>query len=231
MSAKLDSTRGISVGRPRLYKDDQTRWRKNKRDYRKKHTPYYLKQAATRQALDDVRARAQKALDGVFDVIVVDPPWPAEVRRRKLYPNQVALPYPTMTLDAIKALTLPMAETCHVWLWTTQRFLLAAGQCLAAWGLDYKCCITWCKPGGMQPMELPQFTSEFALYARKGSARFVDTTELSTWFQAQRTGHSAKPDEFYAMVRRVTAGRRLDMFARRQIEGFESWGAEAPGAA
>jgi N6-adenosine-specific RNA methylase IME4 len=201
------------------------------RKYRKARKPYYLKRAQARQALDAVATREQKALAGVYDVIVVDPPWPVSFQGRKLYPNQVAMPYPTLTLDAIQALTLPMAETCHVWLWTTQRFLPAAVQCLAAWGLDYECCVTWCKPGGMQPMGLPQFTSEFVLYARKGSALFVDTTALSTWFQAERGDHSAKPEAFYAMVRRVTAGRRLDMFGRRPIEGFESWGAEAPGAA
>ena len=77
-------------------------------------------------------------------------------------------------------------------------------------------------------MGLPQFTTEFALYARRGNATLLDTTNLPTHFEAPRGEHSAKPDVFYAMVRRVTAGRRLDMFNRRPIEGFEGWGYEAP---
>ena len=77
-------------------------------------------------------------------------------------------------------------------------------------------------------MGLPQHNSESALYARKGSAVFVDTTDLKTCFAAPRTAYSEKPDVFYTMVRRVTAGRRLDMFGRRVIDGFASWGYEAP---
>jgi N6-adenosine-specific RNA methylase IME4 len=80
----------------------------------------------------------------------------------------------------------------------------------------------------MQAMGLPQMNCEFALYARKGAALFLDTQAFRTCFDAPRGAHSAKPDAFYAMVRRVTAGRRLDMFARRSIDGFENWGAEAP---
>jgi len=38
--------------------------------------------------------------------------------------------------------------------------------------------------------------------------------------------HSRKSDEFYALVRRLCPGRRLEMFAREQREGFVAWGAE-----
>lgn len=186
------------------------------------------KSQALRAQLDALHRQGIQDPIGQYDVLVIDPPWPVTFNLRDVRPQQVDLAYPRMTLDAIQALRLPMAPDCHVWLWTTHRFLPEGFACLAAWGLDYVCCFVWQKPGGMQPLRLPQFRTEFALYARHGHPQFIDTTDFTTSITAPRTGHSAKPEAFYAMVRRVTAGRRCDMFARRAIAGFDAWGAEAP---
>jgi len=213
------------MGRPRLFATNAARqWH-----YRKYKKAYYAKKAAVRLELEATKTLAVKEAEGVYDVLVIDPPWPVAFQARKLYPEQVDLPYARMSLEDITALRLPMAEACHVWLWTTHRFLPAAFTCLEAWGLHYVCPFVWHKPGGMQPMHLPQFNCELALYASKGTPLFVDTKAFPTCFTAPRQAHSEKPAEFYAMVRRVTAGRRLDMFARRTIAGFDGWGNEAPG--
>jgi N6-adenosine-specific RNA methylase IME4 len=182
------------------------------------------------QQLDQLRQReaAPGPPGGLYDVIVVDPPWPVAVQGREVRPQQIGLAYQAMTVEEIYALELPTAAQCHVWLWTTQRFLPEAFACLQRWGLTYHCCFVWHKPGGMQPMNLPQFNCEFAVYATKGSPPFVETTDFLTCFQAPRHEHSAKPEAFYTLVARVTAGRRLDLFARRAIQGFDAWGCEAP---
>ena len=175
-----------------------------------------IKVAKTKAALNNIANIEAKAVAGVFDVIVVDPPWP-----------QSKVPYPTMTLEEIQAKPLPMAEDCHVFLWTIQPFLHEAFHVLEAWSLTYACMHVWHKSEGRQPVNYPQYNCEFILYARKGSPVFLETKNFPTCFKAPCGEHSAKPEVFYDVLRRVTGGRRLDMYGRRPIKGFKTWGNEA----
>ena len=162
-----------------------------------------------------------------YSVIVLDPPWPMKKIRRDVRPAQVEMPYPTMTEEELRALELPAADNCHVWCWTTPKFLPMALRLLPVWGVEYVCPFVWHKPGGFQPVGLPQFNCEFALYGRVGSPEFTETKAFPLCFQAGRGQHSEKPEGFYDIVRRVTEGPRLDMFNRREIDGFEGWGHES----
>jgi N6-adenosine-specific RNA methylase IME4 len=186
-----------------------------------------IKRATVVEQLTSVAAVEAKAARGVYDVLVIDPPWPMEKIERDVRPNQSAFDYPTMQEAELRDLALPAADDCHVWLWTTHKFLPMAFRLLAAWDLRYVCTFVWHKPGGFQPIGLPQYNSEFVLYARRGTPSFVDTKAFPTCFAAPRGAHSEKPEAFYETVRRTTAGRRLDMFNRRAIDGFDGWGKEA----
>jgi len=165
-----------------------------------------------------------------YDVIVIDPPWEMKKIDRIVAPEQFGFDYPTMSIDEIKNFDVPAtiaADDCHLFLWTTQKYLPHCFDILDSWGFKYVFTMVWDKGGGFQPFNLPQYNCEFILYAHKGSPKFADTKKFFTCFHAKRTGHSRKPDEFYQLVSRVCDGKKIEVFARDKREGFDSWGNES----
>ncbi len=174
----------------------------------------------------------QKALSvpppkGQYRCIVIDPPWPMKKISLDRRPNQVPeLDYPTMSLDEIREIEIPAAEQCHLYLWTTQKFIRDAFMMMDGWEFKYLATMVWHKNGGYQPAGLPQFNCEFVIIGRRGGIEFSDMKDFFLCFNASRREHSRKPDFFYDLVRRVSPGPRLDMFSREQRTGFDQFGAE-----
>ena len=170
--------------------------------------------------------------DGPFGTeAVIDPPWKIGKIDRDERPNQDAFDYPTMNEDEITKFWVDevsgrLEEDCHLFMWTTQKFLPAAMQIIYEIGFRYVLTMVWHKPGGFQPIGLPQYNCEFAVYARKGSPSFIDTKAFPCCFLADRREHSRKPDEFYDIIRRVTGGSRIDIFSREARDGFAQFGNE-----
>jgi N6-adenosine-specific RNA methylase IME4 len=165
-----------------------------------------------------------------FETIVLDPPWPMAKIERDVRPNQVAFDYPTMSEADLRqfgeAVSRMAADDCHLFMWTTQKFLPLALGLVEHYGFRYVLTMVWHKAGGYQPTGLPQFNSEFVVYARKGAPKFVSTQGFFCCFNGARREHSRKPDEFYEMIRLVTGGPRIDVFSRETREGFAQYGNE-----
>lgn len=185
------------------------------------------KKQEQKQRFEDLEQKAAEPINTKYDIIIIDPPWQMEKIQREVAPMQVGFDYPTMTIEEIKAFELPAAENCHVFLWITHKHLPFGFDILKEWTVKYVCCFVWHKNGGFQPFGLPQYNCEFVLYGRIGTPEFFDLKNFFTCFKADRTGHSEKPEEFYNMVKRVTAGKRIDIFNRRKIEGYDTWGNQA----
>lgn len=160
---------------------------------------------------------------GEYQVVVVDPPWPFNVRQRDPS-HEIANQYEPMSLDAISKLPIPAAKDCILWLWVPNAFLHDAFHILEAWGFTYHTTLTWAKNfvglgdwlGGQ---------TEHCLLATRGTYRLFRNSE-STLLTAARTGHSVKPEAFYAMVEGLCPGNRIDMFARIRRDGWDAWGAD-----
>ena len=165
---------------------------------------------------------------GKYDVIVIDPPWPMQKIERDVRPRQAGFDYKSMSLDEIAAYPVSSVamDDCHLFCWTTQKFLPSTIDIIEGWGFKYVCTFVWHKAGGYQPVGLPQYNCEFVIYGRKGSVSFVDTKAFSTCFDAGRREHSRKPKEFYETVARVTKGSRVDIFSREVHDGFAQHGNE-----
>jgi N6-adenosine-specific RNA methylase IME4 len=183
-------------------------------------------------AISNAATAAVVVLDPVrtYETIVLDPPWPMQKIERDVRPNQVAFDYPTMSEIELAAfgdkLGRMAADDCHLFMWTTQKHLPTALELIDGYGFRYVLVMVWHKAGGFQPVGLPQYNCEFVVYARKGTPKFTTTQGFFCCFNGPRREHSRKPDEFYDMIRLVTAGPRIDVFSREEREGFEQYGNE-----
>jgi len=165
--------------------------------------------------------------EGKYRTIVIDPPWPIEKILREVRPNQLDLDYPTMTIEEIEALPIPelaYEDGCHIYLWTTHKYLPRAFQVLDAWGANYECLLTWVKNVGMTPFSW-MYSTEHCLFARIGNLPLLKLGKRLD-FQAKVREHSRKPDKFYNLVREVSPEPRIDMFSREKREGFDQYGNE-----
>jgi N6-adenosine-specific RNA methylase IME4 len=149
-----------------------------------------------------------------------------EIIDRDVRPGQIGMHYPTMPIDEIKAIKLPLAEQATVYLWTTQKFFPAAFDVLDAWDLQYRFTMVWHKSGGPQPYNLLQYNCEFIVVGTRGNLNFLDTKQFFTAFNAPRREHSRKPDEFYDLVRRASPEPRIDWLSRENRGGFDCFGIE-----
>jgi N6-adenosine-specific RNA methylase IME4 len=168
--------------------------------------------------------------DGKYRCIVVDPPWrqPMAWGGKRRPQQAVRLPYEGMGLQEIKALPIESIADVgsHLWLWTTNAFLRQAFDVVEGWGFKYLTTVTWVKPSGVGSWFVG--TTQHCLFGYYKRCEFKRLRYLPTHFEAVPSEHSAKPGEFYTLVRKVSCEPRIDLFNRRIITGFDGWGDESP---
>lgn len=162
---------------------------------------------------------------GPFRVIVADPPWHYE-KRASDPSHRAGLPYPSMTLDEIKAMPVRdfAADNAILWLWTTNAHLQEAFEVVESWGFEYKTLLTWVK-NQMGTGDWLRGQTEHCLVAIRGKPTIVLTNQ-TTVLHAPRRDHSRKPDEFYTMIEILCPGSKVELFARSPRQGWIVHGSE-----
>ena len=173
-----------------------------------------------------------------YAAILADPPW-----RFKTWGDQsnaatdVERHYSTMSLDEI--LKIPVSDfsagDCTLFLWVTWPTVEQAFKVIDAWGFTYKtCAFCWVK-GSSLPLFPDDFkdrmmggywtrsNSEVCLLATRGKPKRKNA-DVRQIIQAPLREHSRKPDETYERIERLVDGPYLEMFARQQWPGWDSWG-------
>ncbi len=165
-----------------------------------------------------------------YRTIVADPPWHVQAGPRSLHDpgeRSRSLVYPTMSVDAIAALCPPAADDSHLYLWTINAYVEDAYAIARAWGFKPSTMLVWCKrPKGRGLGGTFATATEYVLFARRGSLLATAKVERN-WWEWKRGLHSEKPEAFLDLVESVSPGPRLEMFARRQRLGWDTWGDQA----
>lgn len=143
--------------------------------------------------------------------------------------------YPTMTMDDILKMPIQsLAEdNAHLYLWTTNAFMVEGHQVCKAWGFTPRTILTWTK-GRLEGSRLIlqigmgsylRNVTEHVIFAVRGKLR-CKVKDEDTFLLAPRGKHSQKPDEFFQLVERCSDGPFLELFARSKRPGWMSWGNE-----
>jgi len=166
---------------------------------------------------------------GKYRVIYADPPWQYGDERSGGNHGGAVDHYNTMGINELK--NMPIASLAEdnavLFLWATAPLLPEALELINAWGFKYKTNFIWDKV----KHNMGHYNSvrhELLLIATKGSCT-PDNVQLFDSVQSiERTDrHSEKPEEFRKIIETLyTYGNKLEMFARKQVEGWEVFGNE-----
>lgn len=127
-----------------------------------------------------------------------------------------------MPVDEICRLAPAAANNSHLYLWTTNAFMVEAHQVAEAWGFRQKTILTWTKTHKDDPSRASMKTgyyfrgaTEHCLFCVRGSLPLQTDAALPTAYMWPRLPHSVKPDAFYDLVEQASPGPYLELFARR----------------
>ncbi len=174
-----------------------------------------------------------------YEVIYADPPWEYKDKRNK-HPRLCGgalVHYKTMPLKEIKALPISniSSKNSMLFLWATFPNLREALEVIEAWGFKYKTLgFSWIKTNkrnGKPFFGIGHYTKsncEVCLIGIKGKPKIM-SNYVSSVVISPREEHSKKPDIIRERIVELCGNvSRIELFARKNIDGWDAWGLECP---
>ena len=167
--------------------------------------------------------------EGKYPVILADPAWRYDfpVSNSRKIENH----YSTMSIDKIKSLEVPSADDAVLFLWATSPKMTEAFEVIEAWGFQYKAMGVWVKTGCIGMGFWMRQNAEYLLVASKGNMKPPKPSNRQDNVIFEKKGiHSRKPSKIYTLIENSYPDLpKIELFARNERDGWDSWGLEAQG--
>jgi N6-adenosine-specific RNA methylase IME4 len=160
-----------------------------------------------------------------FATIYADPPWFESGGGR--IKRGADRHYPLMKTEEISNLA-PLinyisSPNSHLYLWVTNNFLQDGLEVMKSWGYRYVTKITWFKDGNIGLGQYFRGVTEDCLFGVKGKVPYKiiegKRQQGLTGFHEMKASHSAKPFKMKQMIKKVSYGPFVEIFARpKEVE-------------
>ena len=174
-----------------------------------------------------------------FQIIYADPPWDYRGQLQHAGPGSndtggAIRHYPTVTLSDLKELPISKiaADDCLLFLWATNPHLDQAIDLGKSWGFSWATvAFVWDKIR-VNPGFYTLSQCELCLVFKRGKIpRPRGARNVRQLVSAKRGPHSVKPVEVRERIQKMFPGQnKIELFARRETEGWVAWGLGVHGA-
>jgi len=172
--------------------------------------------------------------DKKYQIIYADPAWQYRTKEslapKSILNGKINTHYPTLTLSQLKILPIKQItdKDCLLFLWVVSPMLDDCIDVMKSWGFLYSTiAFVWNKelanPGHYTMSEV-----EICLVGKVGRIPTPRGTRNERQFLSKRRGkHSVKPIEVRDRIERMfPTQNKIELFARQQTEGWDTWGNE-----
>ena len=163
-----------------------------------------------------------------YQIIYADPP--RAYRNKRTGGSMISgaeNKYPVMSDSDICALPVSSIadKNAVLFLWATTPLLPETFEIMKAWGFKYKTAIYWRKIMSLGMSFWYRGQVEVCLLGIRGKVKAF-RIQKANFIQTKALRHSEKPIEMRQLIEETGLEPKIELFARRKVEGWDCWGNE-----